>query len=49
MAGEQTGKGYGLLTVIDSDLTDNDECSFEELDGSIEVDLQGTTNIDVCP
>ena len=49
VAGEQTGKGYGLLTVIDSDLTGNDECSFEELDYSIDVDLQGTTVIDVCP
>jgi hypothetical protein len=49
VAGEQTGKGYGLLTVIDSDLTGNDECSFEELDDSIDVDLQGTTVIDVCP
>ena len=49
VAGEQTGRGYGLLTVIDSDLTENDECSFEELDDSIEVDLQGTTDIDVCP
>ena len=49
VAGEQTGKGYGLLTVIDSDLTGNDKCSFDELDGSIDVDLQGTTAIDVCP
>ena len=49
VAGEQTGKGYGLLTVIDSDLTGNDECSFEELDDSIDVDLQGTTAIDACP
>ena len=49
VAGEQTGSGYGLLTVIDSDLTGNDECSFEELDESIDVDLQGATFIDVCP
>lgn len=49
VAGEQTGRGYGLLTVIDSDLTGNDKCSFDELDGSIDVDLQGDTYIDVCP
>ena len=49
VAGEQDGRGSGLLTVIDSDLTGNGECSFEELDGSIEVDLQGATSIDACP
>jgi hypothetical protein len=48
VAGEQDGRGYGLLTVIDSDLTGNDKCSFDELDGSIEVDLQGSTVIDDC-
>lgn len=48
VAGEQTGRGYGLLTVIDSDLSGNDKCSFDELDGSIDVDLQGDTLVDDC-
>jgi hypothetical protein len=48
VAGEQDGRGYGLLTVLDSDLAGNDKCSFDELDGSIDVDLQGSTTVDDC-
>jgi hypothetical protein len=48
VAGDQTGRGYGLLTVIDSDLSGNDKCSFDELSGSIDAVLQGDTYIDDC-
>lgn len=37
VAGEQTGKGSGLITVIDSDLTENGDDSFDVEDIDIEV------------
>lgn len=49
VAGEQTGRGHGQLRVIDSNLTGNDKCSFDELDDSIDTKLKGTTTIDPCP